>query len=187
MVNLGRREGMGLHVQKSLRGMLTSTVSRVDDCGLGMKRRRYTRLGNVLGSELGSTRLRMAKNQYIRVALDATHRILEGLSLLGGGSTFLDGNHLSSQSAEGSVERGGSTSGGLEEHVGHNAVLGLRTPKMKKTFRTSHPPFFATSSFIRVATVSTSSTFCFVTVSTSSTFCFVKSFTEITFLPFQAE
>lgn len=168
---------MGLHVQKSLRGMLTSTVSRVDDCGLGMKRRRrYTRLGNVLGSELGSTRLRMAKNQYIRVALDATHRILEGLSLLGGGSTFLDGNHLSSQSAEGSVERGGSTSGGLEEHVGHNAVLGLRTPKMKKTFRTSHPPFFATSSFIRVATVST-----------SSTFCFVKSFTEITFLPFQAE
>ena len=40
----------------------------------------------------------------------------------------MDGNHLSSQSAEGSVERGSSAGGGFQEHVGHNAVLGLRTP-----------------------------------------------------------
>lgn len=94
-----------------------------------IKRERGTRLGNVLGGELGSSRLRMTKNQHIRVALDATHRILQGLSLLGGGGTFLDGNHLSSQSAEGSVERGSSAGGGFQEHVSHNAVLGLRTPQ----------------------------------------------------------
>ena len=65
----------------------------------------------------------MAKDHDIRIALHTAHGVLKRLSLLGGGSGFLNGNDLASESAEGSMERRGSASRRLEENVRHHAML----------------------------------------------------------------
>ena len=85
-----------------------------------------TGLLNVLGSQLGGSRFGVTKHQHIRVAFDAAHRILEGLSLLGRGRSFLDRDHLSSESGEGSVEGRGGTRRRLQKHVRHDTVLPMK-------------------------------------------------------------
>ena len=87
------------------------------------QKKEHTRLLHILGGQFGSACFRMTENHDIWIAFHTAHGILKSFSLLGGGSGFLNGDDLSSESAEGSMERGGSTSRRLEENVCHHAML----------------------------------------------------------------
>eukprot|EP00964_Phaeocystis_antarctica_P146795 scaffold113207_cov54-Phaeocystis_antarctica.AAC.2 len=108
---LGARVDDGEEVEEGLGRVLTNTVTRVEH---GLLRRRR-RLGH-------RAHLRVAQHEDVAVALQAAHRVLDRLALLGGGGALIHGEHVPAQPLHRRVERAHRARRRLVEDVREHLV-----------------------------------------------------------------
>lgn len=102
----------GVHVEKSLGGVLDGSIATVDD---GDRRES--------AGDVGRLGVGVSQSDGVRVASNRSESVLQGLALLVGGGVDVDGNDTASKSLHGGIKGSGGSGGRLVEEGGQQTTL----------------------------------------------------------------